>query len=611
MTKRKDCIAMTNSEVETSTDAFFDPAEFPCLSQFTSRMEAPARPVLNREDLIETIRASLARPEVSNVILLGDAGTGKTSVVTEMLRHDTMRVYFELDLAKMGGEGSNKMAERMKALTDEIITFQAKYQKHLVIFIDEFHQIVQLSPAAVEAIKPLLAKSGIYNIRIIAATTLEEYQAYVASNEALNQRLQRINVTPPNRETIIKILEGMRKRYAPNTIVEAGLYEMLVDYTERYMPSQKQPRKSILLFDAMLGWYKEKKYDLNKRLLDKVVYERTGINATWNVDVNAIHKYLAKRVIGQPLAIQVLTQHLHISLAGLTPDTKPQGSFLFSGSTGVGKTELAKALGFSIFGSDRSLIRFDMSEYSRGERVDEFREQLTERIWSNPYSIILLDEIEKADQSITRLLLQVLDDARLTNKHGREVVFNNAYIILTTNVGQEAYETISQLNLGTSDLTEYMGVIEEALRQSKSFPPELINRFDAIIPFNPLDLESQKKIAKIQLTKLSLDVEKKHGIGIRYDDSVLKYLVEENGGNDSNAGGGRGVKRLITRDILSLIARFINQNKNVKYIGVTTEGKARYADKTRVKSELKIVVGAYNPPPKRVAAMQPIGKGRY
>lgn len=602
---------MTENEVETSKDAFFNPVEFPCLSLYTSKMEPPLRPVLNREALIEIIRASLSRPEVSNVVLLGDAGTGKTSVVTEMLRHDKSRDYFELDLAKMGGEGSNKMAERMKKITDEIIAFQAKYQKQLVIFIDEFHQIVQLSPAAVEAIKPLLAKSGVYNIRIIAATTFEEYQEYIMPNEALNQRLQRINVPSPDRQTIIKILMDMKERYAPHAIIEPSLYEILIDYTERYMPAQKQPRKSILLLDAMLGWYSEKRYTLNKKLLDKVVYDRTGINATWNVDVTKIKGYLERRVIGQPLAIKILLHHLHISIAGLTSDTKPQGSFLFSGSTGVGKTELAKALAFAVFGSDRSLIRFDMSEYSRSERVDEFREQLTEQIWANPYSIILLDEIEKADKSITRLLLQVLDDARLTNKHGREVVFNNAYIILTTNVGQEAYETISQLHLKEDDLTEYMDVINESLRQSNSFPVELINRFDAVIPFNPLDLESQKKIANIQLTKLNLEVQKKHGVSIHYDESVLRYLVEENGGNDSNAGGGRGVKRLITRDILSLIARFINENKDVKRIGVTTQGNARYADKTRVRSELKIVIGAYNPSPKRVATIQPIRKGSY
>lgn len=559
-------------------------------------MYPPERPVLNREDLINSIRASLTRPEVSNVVLLGEAGTGKTSVVTEMLRNDTNRHYFEIDLAKMGANGSNEMAGFMKGLTDEIILFQEKYKKELVFFIDEFHQIIQLSPPAVEAIKPLLAKSGTLNIRIITATTLEEYQKFVLPNEALNQRLQRINVNPPDRDTIVQILKNMQKKYAPLAIAEPGLYETIIDYTERYMPSQKQPRKSILLLDAMLGWHFEKNYRLNKRLLDKVVYERTGINANWDVDVQGINKYLEKRVIGQELAIKLLVNQLHISLANLADDSKPQGSFLFSGSTGVGKTELAKALGFALFGSDRSLIRFDMTEYSRADRVDEFREQLTAQVWSHPYSVILLDEIEKADGAITRLLLQVLDDARLTSEHGREVVFNNAYIILTTNVGQEVYQSISKtMNQSEEEIEEFMDVILKSLKAEDKFPTELINRFDAVIPFNPLDKDGQRKIAQIHLTKLREKIEKTHGVIVHYDKSLLTYIVEENGGLDSSAGGGRGVKRLIAKDVLAPIAKFINLHPTIREITCTTTGKSRVNDKKRIRSELKVVVGKYQP----------------
>lgn len=315
--------------------------------------------------------------------------------------------------------------------------------------------------------------------------------------------------------------------------------------------------------------------------------------------------------MGQDLAIRMLMARLNVSLANLTDDTKPQGSFLFSGATGVGKTELAKALAFCLFGSERSMIRFDMSEYAEENMLSVFRERLTEKVWANPYSVILLDEIEKGHSSVTRLLLQVLDDARLSNRHGREVVFNNAYIILTTNVGQEAFETIAKINRDEhdEDLTEYMDVIIKALRSADGFPPELINRFDTIVPFNPLNENSRRTIAKIQLKKLYDTIYRKHGIEIHYSTDVIKYLIDENGDNKTIAGGGRGVKRLIERDITAPVASFINANPNVKHIGITTSGYARVDDKTRLRSEMRIEVGQYKSVPKQDFGYQTSGVG--
>lgn len=577
----------------------FNEADYPNLSKFAVQMFPPSRPIINREREIRSIKANLMRPEISNVILLGPAGTGKTSIVAEMTRDEKKNIYLEIDLARMGAEGANQMASRLKGLADEVANYQIERTAEsntapgLILFMDEFHQLIQLSAPAVEAIKPLLAMSGARNIRIITATTFEEYQKYVQSNEALNQRLQRINITPPNKETILMILKSLVARSMPSTYqVDTTIYEHIVDYAERYLPSQSQPRKSISILDAMIGWHLAFGDRLDRKLLNKVVYESTGINANFEVNVHKITEYLNKRVINQSLAVNSVVHRLNISLADMTDDTKPQGSFLFMGPTGVGKTELAKAMAMSLFGSERSLIRFDMSEYALEDSLDLFRNQLTDRVWENPYSIILLDEIEKADRTITRLLLQVLDDARLSNRHGREVIFSNAYIVATTNVGEAAYANAANYN-DKEDLSEYMDVLMNALISTDSFPSELVNRFDALVPFNSLKEEAIRQIAKIQLQRVVEMAKKKHNVDLFYHKNVIQHLVDEKYDENTRGGGGRGMKRNVENEIITKVARFINENPEIKSLGIMSEGEKRSEDKYRLESKSKIIVGQF------------------
>lgn len=622
--------------------------KYPTFARFSSRMYAPTRKIIGREEDIRAIHAGLSRPEVPNVALLADAGVGKTSIVQQLAGEDTETLYYEVDLSRLGAEGNNQMAGRLKDFIKEVQDFKDEVDYNVVLFFDEFHLIIDQSPTAVEAFKPILGETAKYGIRLIIATTVEEFQKKVEPNEALNQRLQRILIKPPKRDVVLSILKSMVDKHTPGLIVEPGLFEHIIDYSERYLPSRQQPRKSVLILDSMLGWWRSYKTPLNRELLNDVMRQSTGINANWRINIANVERYLKSRVLGQDNAINAIMHRLNISVADLSDETRPQASFLFTGPTGVGKTELAKALATTLFGTDRSMIRFDMSEFGEEGSLDAFREELTDKVSVNPYSVILFDEIEKADKRITRLLLQVLDDARLSNRNGREVVFNNAYIILTTNVGKEVYESkahytnddliereneevkmkalmnsvkdindkvlsnqVMNIDSGdtkpknSADMMEHIDVIRKSLEANPTFPTEVLNRLNAIIPFNPLNDEIRIRVARMGLTKLAKTLERKHGVHVTFSSSVVAYIVNEIGSRDTNSGGGRGVKLTIENMVTSEIAKYINMYPNIKNIGVIVEGVGRMDSKTVLKGRSHVVVGRHvSSPTERQTLMQ-------
>lgn len=553
-----------------------DSTKFPVFSEFASKFEVSNREVIGRDAEVRSIRAGLARPEMSSIALLGAAGVGKTAVVELLASQDKSSDYFEIDLAKMGQDGPERMAGRMKALVEEVRAYQVEVKRTVVLFMDEFHQIVQLSPAATEAIKPILARSGQFNIKIIIATTFEEYVEYIQSNEALSERLQRITIDEPNDEAVVSILASMKEKYAPGEEVDASLYSKIVSISNRYIPGEHQPRKAIKLFNAMLGYRNAFAEPLTTTLLDKVVYESVHVNTLWHANIDELRHNLEHRVMGQPDAINLIVDRLQISMADLADETRPQASMVFTGSTGVGKTELTKALAQSLFGTENALIRFDMSEYSKDSSVDSFREKIADAIREQPYAIVLLDEIEKASRKVSMLLLQILDDGRLNDRYGRQVTFVNSYIILTTNLGAEQYEDVQKYE---SSVQEYIGLIREALmRDNSGFPPELIGRLDEIVPFNPLSEKVLKEIARIQLGKLKKHVKKIHNVTLHYSKDIIDYLVEEHFDKSTNSGGGRALSQRISREIVNKVATRLNEENTpmdlmVKVIGKMSHGQ--------------------------------------
>lgn len=399
---------------------------------------------------------------------------------------------------------------------------------------------------------------------------------------------------------VVKILRGMAERYGViSHFPTNSVFEAIYDYTERYIPANAQPRKSILVFDNMLGWYKFKGRRLDKRLLGDVIFETEGINVAFRVDASSIKKRLNSAVFAQDLATSIIESRLNVCVADLNNKSKPMSSFLFCGSTGVGKTEMTKQLALILFNDVRRLIRFDMSEYSSSDSLERFRTSLTQAVWERPYSIILLDEIEKADGAITRLLLQVLDDGRLIDANNREVTFVNSYIILTTNAGSEIFKNISQYDVSDvgdgSNLKKYERNIRKSLASTNDgkFPAELLGRIDCIVPFQPLSLNTHQRILENRMRKVKEDVMSKYNIDVVYDKSVRDYIMSD---LDvvSDSGGARTTIAKFESDVLSQIAAFLNKHLSdkLKRIYVECQGILRTDSKNNLENDAKIVVRA-------------------
>ena len=539
--------------------------KYPCLDEYTAPVKKAEREIIGRDKEIHQLLAAMMRPELCNVILLGAAGSGKTALVQGAMLRDANRKYLEVDLARMIANinDTNEMAARLKTLFDETYDYCKTQNVEIVLFIDEFHQIVQLSAAAVEALKPLLADSGTRGIRVIAATTYIEFRKYISPNQPLVERLQRINLKEPDKEMTVSILKGMAKRYGvDNQFYNDHLFELIYEYTNRYIPANSQPRKSILILDSMVGWYRAEGRKMDAKLLADVIYESEGVNTAFRVDATTIKKRLDEKVLSQQLATSIIEERLQICVADLNDKSKPMSSLLFTGSTGCGKTEMTKQLADILFDDDRSLIRFDMTEFANADSLERFR-----------------------------------NDGRLLDENNREVSFINSYIIMTTNAGSEIYRNIAQYNVDDTGSGGQMKKYNKLIRNSISsttgdnrFPPELLGRIDAIIPFQPLSEETMKKIVIMKLKKLTEEVRLKHGVDLSISSKVVRYLVEDNLDTDSDSGGARNVMSKLESEVTTAVARYINAYPNALNLVVTVEGNLAADNKNQLLSEAYIKV---------------------
>lgn len=907
--------------------------------------------------------------------------THNTALTQSVMLVDPEREYFEIDPARLINDlaNPNEMGARLKSLFDEAELYASREGNELVLFIDEFHQIVQLSEAAVEALKPVLADSGSRGLRFIAATTYDEYNKYVRPNAPLDERLQRITLTPTGDKQTVEILRNTATKYGvADQFFDDGLFEQIVEITNRYQPSSVQPRKSIRVLDSMIGRHRFTGAPMDMTMLMSVIADSTGMNLAFNINGSKIKEQLDANVYSQQLATTVVARRLQLVVADLHDKSRPQGSFLFAGSTGVGKattndtlvpvydnsgavsikrngdlcegdyvfdregkptkilgvfpqgkrdiyrvsfadgrtldvdgshlwtvytkkqrsnkhagknvtpmtltteemvergvvreckrdgrkhlkfftpaagavqwpeqdldvdpyvlgafigngsltqkvltlssddeytvsrvadlldvqyvkasgknydwnftpevqprvhaihaqtedvlcgdaaslvgvksaqrripekylygsieqrweltrglfdtdgtigssngrfnvsystfseglahdvrellfslgisnslnvwhrtreredgtsyemveydvhakvgnedkeqffslprkreiarraveetqgrtrvkkfdmvgitsieklpekqdatciyvdneehlyqagqfivthnTELTKQIARLMFGDDRNrLIRFDMSEFAQKESMETFRDELTSQVVNQGHAVVLLDEVEKADRAILRLLLQVLDDGRLNDRNGRQVSFLNTYIVMTTNAGSGVFKDIGQYEESDTgdgrNLDDWLVLIESAIRDT-GFPPELLSRIDELVPFQPLSRATQQMVVTKALKQLRDDVKSKHNTTMMVKSDVLTYITEDLVTTDTDRGGARGAIRILNKEIATAVAKFINENPEYAKIQIGMEGELRAHNKHIRKSQAHPVIRA-------------------
>jgi ATP-dependent Clp protease ATP-binding subunit ClpC len=509
-------------------------------------------PTIGINEKIDEILHILLKKKKNNPLLLGMPGVGKTTIVEGLVQKivkgdvpDKMKskVILSLDMASLiaGTVYRGQFEERFSQLVKQV--FKAKGE--IILFIDEVHTIVGAGSTEnsnidlANLLKPYLS-SG--KLQIIAATTFDEYQKYFESDKAIERRFQIVSINEPTPEITLHILEGLKKTYESyhrvtitNEAIKAAVY-----LSQRYIPEYMLPDKAINLIDlaatkSNIDLGKEEK-KIKKEDIALVVSKLKGIPLT-KISQNEqerllyLEKMLKKRVVGQDEAICAVVNTVYRSRVGLQDPKRPCGSFLFCGPTGVGKTELAKVLAESLFDDENALIRIDMSEYQDPATTNRligsppgtigYQEggQLTEKIRRKPYSIVLLDEIEKAHPNVLNLFLQVLDDGILTDNKGRIVNFKNTFIIMTTNVGSDLilkdFKNRNQLNLDTEKKKLHI--------LSKVFRQEFLARFDEIIFFFPFSKNEIKQIINMNLKKLQADL-KKSNYFLKIDESLIIFL---------------------------------------------------------------------------------------
>src|SRR5512138_3311763 len=537
-------------------------------------------PLVGRDYELERVQQVLCRRTKNNAVLIGEPGVGKTAIVEGLAQKivygdvphflaDKRILALDISLIVAGTKYRGQFEERLKAIMKELTE-----NPNIIVFIDELHTLVGAGSAegsldAANILKPALSRG---EIRCIGATTPAEYRKYIEKDRSLERRFQAIKVDPPGERETIEILLGVKDRYEnfhhveyTREAIEAAVYQSSRYITDRFLPD-----KAIDLVDeagarAKLkeAGYSEEFGEINKSIrvaveqMESAVsqkdfekaqfYREQEVTARENLqfvrekfdvkssarkvvvgkqEIDEVDKLLRmetelhKRVISQEKAISAISRAIRRSRAGLKNPNRPVGSFVFLGPTGVGKTELARALANFLFGSDHALIRFDMSEYMEKHSVSkligsppgyvghEEGGQLTEKVKRNPYSVVLLDEIEKAHPDIFNILLQVFEDGHLTDGLGNRVNFKNTIIIMTSNIGARFIQKKASLGFQSSDA----GAIDKNVNEmvlgevKRTFNPEFINRIDEIIVFEALTDEDLRRIMALLVEQLNLNL---------------------------------------------------------------------------------------------------------
>ncbi|MDJ0531977.1 MAG: ATP-dependent Clp protease ATP-binding subunit [Xenococcaceae cyanobacterium MO_207.B15] len=583
----------------------------PKLEEFSINLTKLAKegkldPVVGRETEITRVIQILGRRTKNNPVLVGEPGVGKTAIAEGLAQRiitgeapETLEgkevISLDMGLLLSGTKFRGEFEERLKVIVEEV-----KQAGNIILFIDEIHTMMGAGAMggamdAANLLKPALARG---ELQCLGSTTLDEYRQYIEKDAALERRFQKVSVGEPSVEDAIAILQGLQKTYEDFHKVKYSNKALTaaVELSHRYISDRFLPDKAIDLIDEA-GSKVHLRHAMNQGLADSEVLpinpqsltpvvdvtEIAEVVSAWTgVPVNQIDEvesetllnleaHLHERIIGQTEAVKAVSKALRRSRSGIGDPNRPIASVIFSGPTGVGKTELAKALATYMFGDEDAMIRLDMSEFMESHTVSKLigsppgfvgydeGGQLTEAVRRKPYAVILFDEIEKAHPDVFNLFLQLLDDGRLTDASGRVVNFKNTIIIMTSNIGAKAIEK-GGTGLGFAFAedrgeAEYQKICDRVNDELKNyFRPEFLNRLDEVIVFRQLTKSEVSAIAKILLRDISQRLKEQRDIEIEVTEAFTEKVITE--GFDPSYGA-RPLRRAIMRLLEDSLAEAI------------------------------------------------------
>lgn len=585
-------------------------------------------PAIGRDDVVMQIMEILSRKAKNNLILVGEAGVGKTKVVEGLALLAVqggmggilsgMRI-LELSVGTLmaGTQYRGALEEKLRALLDEL-----KKSKDIILFIDEIHLIMGAGSTDGDGIdvanllKPALARS---ELRCIGATTIQEYRKFIEKDPAVERRFQMVRIEALSDDATYELLKKMRGSLEKHHRVHISrkIIKETISLTNRYLPNRQQPDKAIDVMDQACARYRlklnaakqgieysrtglaaEGKNEVTLHEVRKVVSQLTGIplqelTSAERMRLEDLEAHLNKRIIGQDEAVRRAVSAVKKSRAGLADPNRPDAVMLFLGPSGVGKTQLAKELSESLFGSTDHLITFDMTEYVEEHSVSkllgappgyvgsEEEGRLTSAVRSAPFSILLFDEVEKAHPRIFDIFLPIFDEGRIKDSRGRVVSFRNCIIILTSNIGADALMA-ENADPGRSTMINALG---------EHFRPEFINRIDEIVPFYALLYEDIRLILRNAMVDLAKRLREKD-ISLRVYEKAYEHIADA---GYNRQFGARELKRAVDRLVITPISEMVLRNEfspggrvevslegdELRFISLTKEEKERQKKQER------------------------------
>lgn len=561
---RKSKSSASRQSGETDTDRDIDglpkddsklsknPLSLFCLNLNERARKGKVDPLVGRDEVIERVIQVLSRRTKNNPLLIGEPGVGKTAIadglalrIVENKVPSVLRgaVIYSLDMGALlaGTKFRGDFEERLKAVVKAL-----ENEPHGLLFIDEIHTLVgagATSSGSMDASN--LLKPGLANgtLSCIGSTTYKEYRQHFEKDRALARRFQKIDVKEPSVEETVKILEGLRERYEQhhNVTYSDGALKAAAELSSRYIQARHLPDKAIDVIDEAGARVRIKSKDEKVKAIrvadiEKVVASIAqvpvqSVNATDKAALKDLEVQMREAVFGQDEAIKRVATAIKLSRSGLGRENKPIGSYLFAGPTGVGKTEVSKQLA-KVLGNQ--FLRFDMSEYMEKHAVSrlvgappgyvgyEEGGLLTEAVSRNPYSVVLLDEVEKAHPDLMNILLQVMDNGTLTDSHGKIADFRNTILILTTNAGAADAQK-SSIGIGASNAASSADKQSEAIK--RAFTPEFLNRLDAIVQFQALPEEVVLKVVLKFVAEFAQQLAKKKVV-LTTSDAANRWLLK-------------------------------------------------------------------------------------